>query len=391
MKKIILAKGKEESVERKHPWIFSGAILTADQDIEEGERVGVYDRSGNCLAIGHYQEGSIRVRIFSFTEQKIDQTFWDNKILSALLIRQACGISAQSDTNCFRLIHGEGDGLPGLIIDIYHSTAVVQCHSIGMYMEQASLKQALLNVMGDRISSIYSKSKSALPQPFSDKVTDGLLLGTLLHDTVLENGHQFIVNWQEGQKTGFFLDQRENRKLAAAYASGKKVLNAFCYSGGFSVYALKNGAASVDSVDISAKAIEWTNNNVLLNGSFSNHHGICTDVKSFLKNSNEKYGFAIVDPPAFAKTKAKRHQAVQAYKRLNEMALKRMEPNSVLFTFSCSQVVNESLFYNTIVAAAIESGREISVLHRLSQPPDHPPSLFHPEGNYLKGLALWVR
>ena len=268
MKKIILAKGKEESVERKHPWIFSGAILTADQDIEEGERVGVYDRSGNCLAIGHYQEGSIRVRIFSFTEQKIDQTFWDNKILSALLIRQACGISAQSDTNCFRLIHGEGDGLPGLIIDIYHSTAVVQCHSIGMFMEQASLKQALLNVMGDRISSIYSKSKSALPQPFSDKVTDGLLLGTLLHDTVLENGHQFIVNWQEGQKTGFFLDQRENRKLAAAYANGKKVLNAFCYSGGFSVYALKNGAASVDSVDISAKAIEWTNNNVLLNGSF---------------------------------------------------------------------------------------------------------------------------
>lgn len=391
MKKIILAPKKEESIRRRHPWIFSGAIRELDPAIQEGDRVTVYSAGGEFLATGHYQEGSIRVRIFDFNQAEPKQSFWNKKLQDALTIRKTCGLLSEDPTNSFRLIHGEGDGLPGLIIDIYHDTAVIQCHSIGMYREQPVLTVALQQCLGDRLKAIYSKSKASLPQPFSNTVEDGYLFGGLGNGIILENGHRFFVDWEAGQKTGFFLDQRENRRLAGAYAGGKKVLNAFCYSGGFSVYALAAGAHQVDSVDVSSKAIEWTSRNVNLNGNYPQHNGICADVRTFLKSSSDLYDLAIIDPPAFAKNIGKRHQAVQGYKRLNTLAINRMAPGSVLFTFSCSQVIDERLFYNTVVAAAIDAGRDISVLHRLTQPPDHPPSLFHPEGSYLKGLALWVR
>ena len=390
MKKIVLKKGKEASLLRFHPWVFSGAIYAKPEDIEDGDPVEVYNAKDEYLATGHYQNGSIMVRVCSFSKTNLKQNFWTKKIQRALQLRSALNL-LEKETNCYRLIHGEGDGLPGLIIDIYDKTAVIQCHSIGMYYEREKIAQAIQKVYLENIEAIYDKSATVLPPDFATSKKNGYLLGEGSDQVVKEYGNQFAVNWVTGQKTGFFLDQRENRKLLAHYATGKTVLNAFCYSGGFSIYALKAGAKAVHSVDVSQKAMDLTDQNVQLNQPYEGaHQSFTSDVMSFLKETETTYDLMIVDPPAFAKNIKKRHNAVQGYKRLNSLALQKIAQHSILFTFSCSQVVDEKLFYNTIVAAAIEAKRKVSVLHRLTQPADHPVGLFHPEGSYLKGLVLYV-
>lgn len=390
MKKIILKSKRDAAVLRRHPWIFSGGVKAALGGPEDGDLVRVYDNKDNFLASGHYQRGSIMVRIISFKEETIDALFWQNRLKEALDYRQTAGILDLDQTNCFRLIHAEGDGLPGLIIDIYKDTAVVQCHSIGMYRALEQIGAAIEQVLGDRIEHIYSKSKETLPGDFRNQVENTFLKGTATQGTVLEHGLDFMVNWEEGQKTGFFLDQRYNRQLLKSFAKGRKVLNAFCYTGGFSVYALAGGARQVDSVDISSKAMELTDKNVALNGFVGNHRSFTADVMQYLKSAEEDYEVMVVDPPAFAKSLKKRHNAVQGYKRLNALAMQKIKPGGILFTFSCSQVVGAQLFQDTMVAAAIEAGRQVRIMHRLSQPSDHPVSLFHPEGSYLKGLVLHV-
>ncbi|MCB0567381.1 MAG: class I SAM-dependent rRNA methyltransferase, partial [Phaeodactylibacter sp.] len=379
------------AVERFHPWIFSGAVKHIEGNVEDGDVVEVYKSDGSYLATGHYQNGSITVRLFSFQQVSPDQNFWDAKIGKALQYRRHLGLASNRQTNCFRLTHAEGDGLPGLIIDLYHKTAVVQCHSIGMHREMDKISQALQNNFGDQLEAIYDKSAESLPSQYATEVENRYVFGKGAPGPVLEYGHAFQVDWEEGQKTGFFLDQRENRRLAGLYAKDKKVLNAFCYSGGFSIYALQAGARFVDSVDVSKKAIELTEANVALNGLASERHqSHALDVMDFLRSSDKDYELMVVDPPAFAKSLKKRHQAVQGYKRLNALAMSRIRPGGLLFTFSCSQVVDQALFYNTIVAAALESGRQARVMHQLSQPPDHPVSIFHSEGSYLKGLVLYI-
>lgn len=391
MKQIYLKPGRDAAVLRFHPWIFSGGVKHIKETIEEGETVEVFSHEGKYLATGHFQQGSILTRIFSFQQVEPNQEFWTSKIQKAYQYRQSAGLLDNPDTNCFRLVHAEGDGLPGLIIDIYGNTAVIQCHSIGMHFEREKLAKALQEVLGDTIEAIYDKSKESLPSKYANDVENGYLLGSSNEQVVKEYGNQFIVDWEKGQKTGFFLDQRENRNLLKSFVKDKNVLNAFCYSGGFSVYALGAGAKLVHSVDISQKAIDWCNQNVELNPGFAGTHEAYTaDVLKFLQQAETPYNVMVVDPPAYAKNKAKRHNAVQGYKRLNAVALKKIAPNGVLFTFSCSQVVDEQLFYNTIVAAAIEAKRNVRVMQKLTQPADHPVSLFHPEGAYLKGLVLWV-
>ena len=390
-KKVILKAKRAAAVERFHPWIFSGAVKHIEGNVEDGDVVEVYKSDGSYLATGHYQNGSITVRLFSFQQVSPDQNFWDAKIGKALQYRRHLGLTGNRQTNCFRLTHAEGDGLPGLIIDLYHKTAVVQCHSIGMHREMDKISQALQNNFGDQLEAIYDKSAESLPSQYATEVENRYVFGKGAPGPVLEYGHAFQVDWEEGQKTGFFLDQRENRRLAGLYAKDKKVLNAFCYSGGFSIYALQAGARFVDSVDVSKKAIELTEANVALNGLASERHqSHALDVMDFLRSSDKDYELMVVDPPAFAKSLKKRHQAVQGYKRLNALAMSRIRPGGLLFTFSCSQVVDQALFYNTIVAAALESGRQARVMHQLSQPPDHPVSIFHSEGSYLKGLVLYI-
>jgi 23S rRNA (cytosine1962-C5)-methyltransferase len=389
---ITLKPNREDALLRFHPWVFSGAIKSMSPQPKDGDTVTVTTAKGDILGIGHYQDGSIAVRVFAFGEQVIDQNFWNNKIKNAYLVREHLGLTDSKTTDCYRLVHGEGDGLPGLIIDIYGDTAVIQCHSIGMYKNAREVATALQAVFGEKINAIYNKSKETLPRNFAMGIENRYQLGTSKSNTVVENGCQFNVNWEEGQKTGFFLDQRNNRDLLAQYSKDKIVLNSFCYTGGFSIYALRAGAKRVDSVDVSAKAIDLTKENVALNGfqEGENHFAYAEDVLDFLKNNKSVYEVMIVDPPAFAKTLDKRHNAVQGYKRLNAMAIKQVAPKGIIFTFSCSQVVDRDLFYNTITAAAIEAGRQVRVLHQLSQPQDHPVSLFHPEGSYLKGLVLFV-
>jgi len=390
LEKVILKKGKETSLLRFHPWVFSGAIRTNIEEFKDGDPVEVYSANDHYLATGHFQHGSIMVRICSFSKTNLKQNFWNKKIQKAYHLRQELKLD-QQQTNCYRLIHGEGDGLPGLIIDIYDKTAVVQCHSIGMYYSREKIAQALQIVFEESINCIYDKSATVLPPDFAAGKKNGYLFGAASDQVVEEYANRFAVNWVTGQKTGFFLDQRENRKLLAKYAKGKTVLNAFCYSGGFSIYALKAAAKMVHSVDISQKAMDLTVENVELNQPFEGQHEAYTsDVLAFLKESETTYDLMVVDPPAFAKNIKKRHNAVQGYKRLNSLALQKIAPNGIMFTFSCSQVVDEKLFYNTIVAAAIEAKRKVRVLHRLTQPADHPVGLFHPEGSYLKGLVVYV-
>ncbi|MFN8348645.1 MAG: class I SAM-dependent rRNA methyltransferase [Spirosomataceae bacterium] len=401
---IVLKPNRDEAVRRFHPWVFSGAIARVKGQPDDGEIVEVCDHRGNYLATGHFHHGNIAVKLFSFEQTVPNVAFWKQKLQKARTVRQQIlkpkeafvthhsAFDIQSDTNCYRLVHGEGDGLPGLIIDFYNGVLVIQAHSIGMYRVLENLSQALQEVYGDELKAIYNKSAETLPEQFAQSVTNGYVFGqaTVPHP-VQENGHTFLIDWETGQKTGFFLDQRDNRQLLARYAAGKTVLNAFCYSGGFSIYALEAGAASVDSVDASKKAIELTDRNVLANfEAGAPHRSYAEDVMKFLKETTGTYDLMVLDPPAYAKSLSARHRAVQGYKRLNTEGIRHLKPNSILFTFSCSQVVDRELFYNTIVAAAIEAGRQVRVLHQITQPPDHPVNLFHPEGSYLKGLVLWV-
>ncbi|MBK8818306.1 MAG: class I SAM-dependent rRNA methyltransferase [Saprospiraceae bacterium] len=389
---VVLKKGKEFSVLRKHPWVFSGAVLKTSPSLSQGQVVEVQQYDGTYLGKGHYQHGgSIVVRMLSLLHEDIDQDFWNQVLSKAFLYRKSLGLTDNRLTNAYRLIHGEGDGLPGLVIDVYGDIFVIQCHSIGMYLQKNEIGNAIKFVYARENISVYCRAKDTLPDFFSQNIEDTFLMGNAEETTILENGQKFHVNIIEGQKTGFFLDQRENRLLLQSMAKNKSVLNTFCYTGGFSVYALTGGAQKVDSVDISGKAMDLTDINISLNN-FGNHHRSFTEnVIPYLNQvETDSYDIVVVDPPAFAKSLAKRHNAVQAYKRLNISALKKVNPGGYLFTFSCSQVVNTQLFYDTIVAAGIESNRNIRVVRHLSQASDHPVSLFHPEGHYLKGLLLYV-
>jgi len=393
--KIVLNSGKEQSPKRFHPWIFSGAIKKIPENIKNGDVVEVYSSKDEYLGTGHYQKGSIMVRLFSFEKIVPDASFWKSKIQKAFNYRQSIGLTDDANTNVYRLVYGEGDGLPGLIMDYYNGTAVIQAHSIGMYRERHFFVEALKEIYGDKLKSVYDKSKESLGSS-AEKVTEitvknGYLFGNGSEKEVLENGHKFSIDWEEGQKTGFFIDQRENRNLVAQYAKGKKVLDCFCYAGGFSVYALKAGATEVHSVDSSKAAIKLTDNNIQLNfGEIKNHESFTADAFDFLGSHASEYDMMIIDPPAFAKHRDARHQAVMGYRRLNALAIKGIKPGGIIFTFSCSQVVDKFLFNGAITAAAIDSGRNVRILKYLSHPADHPISIYHPEGEYLKGMILHV-
>ncbi|TNE51134.1 MAG: class I SAM-dependent rRNA methyltransferase [Bacteroidetes bacterium] len=391
---IYLRPGKEVPVQRFHPWVFSGAIHHMEGTPLDGDLVRVFDRNKACLGVGHFHHGSIAVRLLAFEDaDPTEPAFWVSKIERALQKRVAAGLVSRSDTNCFRLVHGEGDELSGLIVDCYSDTAVLQCHSIGMHRQRELIAMAILEACAGMIVRVYDKSKEALPGNYAATCTNQYLQGGAGADgtIVSEFGIRFQVDWVTGQKTGFFLDQRENRKLLERYVPGKTVLNTFCYTGGFSCYALRAGARLVHSVDVSAKAMLLTEQNAALNEPYTGEHqGFTADVLRFFKERDEVYDVVVVDPPAFAKNMNKRHNAVQGYKRLNAAALQHVAPGGIMFTFSCSQVVDRELFYHTIAAAALEVGRPVSVLHHLTQGPDHPVSMFHPEGAYLKGLVLYV-
>ncbi len=379
---IKLKPGKERSVKNFHPWIFSGAVATDIKRLEEGSVVEVTDSEGNYLATGHYHKASIMVRVLSFEQRAIDETFWNEKIKAAIEVRKLFRF-AENYTNTYRLIHGEGDGLPGMIVDVYDKHVVIQAHTTGMQKMLPIISDAL-NKNLDSLSTIYARNPDAGAE-------GTYLLGNSSHTVVTENGHQFHVNWQEGQKTGFFLDQRDNRLLLSNYVRGKKVLNTFCYSGGFSIYALKAGASYVDSVDSSRKAIEWTDMNVMLNfGENAPHHSHCEDVFDFLKISKSEYDIIVLDPPAFAKHLSAADKAVIGYRNLNMEAIKSIRPGGLIFTFSCSQAIDKQLFRKTVFTAAAKTRRNVTILHQLSQGADHPVSLYHPEGEYLKGLVLEV-
>jgi 23S rRNA (cytosine1962-C5)-methyltransferase len=389
--KVVLKKGKEFSIQRLHPWIFSGAIHQIDGTVMDGQWVEAVDSKGNTLGFGHYQNGSISVRIVSFGPEVPGDNFWVIRFMQAQRLRMSTGLPSPH-TNAFRLIHGEGDGLPGLIIDYYDGVAVVQAHSVGMHNDREKIAEALKEIFAESLKAIYYKSHSTLPGKMRDSNDDGYLLGMgVVPHIILENNCKFYIDWEEGQKTGFFIDQRENRKLLGEYSAKKKVLNTFCYTGGFSVYALNAGATVVHSVDASQKAIDLTEKNLELNGFNKNlHKCYAQDTFDFLKDKKDEYDVIVLDPPAFAKHRDARHQAVKGYTRLNTEAMQKIRPGGMIFTFSCSQVVDRQLFYDTIVASAIHAGRQIKVLHHLSQPADHPVSIFHPEGEYLKGLVLYV-
>ena len=394
LKTIVINKGKETAIERKHPWIFSGAINRIISETGEapisGELVEVVDHKNNFLAIGYFSDATIAIRIISFENEKINQAFWNKKIKSAFNVRKSLGLTDNSSTNMYRLMHAEGDGIPGLVIDFYAGTAVIQAHTIGVYNAIEEISKALQKVYGDKLIAVYNKSAESLAKQTDEVVENEYVFKNEEPQVIgLENDNQFNLDWIDGQKTGFFLDQRENRALIAKYSKGKKVLNTFCYSGGFSIYALKAGAKEVHSVDSSQKAMDLTDANVTLN-KCKKHKSFTSDTLDYLKENTIDYDVIILDPPAYAKNQKAKHNAVQGYKRLNLMALKQIKPGGILFTFSCSQVINRKLFYDTITAAAIESGRNIRVLEHLSQPADHPVNIYHPEGEYLKGLVLFV-
>lgn len=389
---VQLKPGKEVAVRRFHPWVFSGAIQRVSGDAADGDLATVVDRGGNFLGVGHFHHGSIAVRLLSFVPADLnDIGFWEAKLRTALRVRQIAGLTDLAD-GCFRLVHGEGDGLSGLVMDVYGKAAVLQAHSIGMHRQRGLIAEALQRVLGERLEVVYDKSREALPGKYAEGVHNTWLVGEAPGGAVVqENGVRFRVDWETGQKTGFFLDQRDNRQLLAQFVRDKTVLNTFCYTGGFSCYALHAGARLVHSVDVSARAMEVLEENVALNAPFlGQHEGFAEDALRFLKNTTDTYDVVVVDPPAYAKSLDKRHNAVQGYKRLNEAALQRVAPGGILCTFSCSQVVDRDLFYHTIAAAAMEVGRPVRVLHHLTQGADHPVSLFHPEGAYLKGLVLYV-
>ncbi|MCB0487916.1 MAG: class I SAM-dependent rRNA methyltransferase [Cyclobacteriaceae bacterium] len=383
---VTLKKGKDQSIKRFHPWVFSGAIHSSAA-AEEGQWVRVEDAGGKTLGFGHYHQGTIAVRILHFSDVPPSADFWQNKLTAARSLRLSSSIPTH-DINAYRLIHGEADGLSGLIIDVYNGVAIIQAHTPGMFNDREAVTQAIRDVLGQKITAIYFKS----PPSHQQKSEDGYLYGmSAVPHIITEYGNKFYVDWETGQKTGFFLDQRENRRLLSNYSLGKSVLNTFCYTGGFSIYALQAGATLVHSVDASEKAIALTKENISLNGFSPEKHAVyCIDTFEFLKDKKDVYDVIVLDPPAFAKHKSAKHQAMKGYQRLNAEAFRVVKSGGIVFTFSCSQVVDRQLFYDTIVSAAIQSGREIKVLHHMAQPPDHPVSIYHPEGEYLKGLVLYV-
>lgn len=390
-KSIYLKRGKEESLLRFHPWVFSGAIHHADAGIQEGETVRVIASTGDFIAVGHYQVGSIAVRVLSFSDITIDQSFWRERLAAAITMRCHIGIADNPENNTYRLVHGEGDWLPGLVIDCYGSTAVMQAHSVGMHLNRMDICQALTDVMGGRIQQVYYKSETTLPYKAHLEEEDGYIFGHTDDDIAVENGLKFHVDWLRGQKTGFFVDQRENRSLLEHYSKDKSVLNMFCYTGGFSVYAMRGGAKCVHSVDSSAKAIEITNNNIGLNfPGDPRHEAYCEDAFRFLEEKKDKYDIVVLDPPAFAKHRAALHNALKGYIRLNAKGIRLVKEGGLLFTFSCSQAVSKDQFRSAVFTAAAQSGRKVRIIHQLHQPADHPINIYHPEGEYLKGLVLYV-
>jgi 23S rRNA (cytosine1962-C5)-methyltransferase len=388
VKSVQIRKGKEQSLLRKHPWVFSGAIFSNVSEIEDGDIVVVEDFKGRFLAKGHFQHATISVRILSFEDSEINQEFFNKAIKNAVQLRLNLGL-LNPNNNIFRICHGEGDHLPGLIIDFYNGVAVIQCHSIGMFRSIDFISKALQEALGSNLKAVYSKSSDTLPERIESK--DKYLFGNCeTPHLATENGVQYQIDWVKGQKTGFFIDQRDNRNLLGKYSFGKKILNTFCYSGGFSLQALNQNASLVHSLDSSKKAIELTDANVSINKFKGQHASIVADAMEYMKELKEDYDIIVLDPPAFAKHRDKRHKAIQGYKRLNAHAIRQIKSGGLIFTFSCSQVVDKYLFTNTVIAAAIEAGRHVRILEQLHQPADHPINAFHPEGEYLKGLVIQV-
>lgn len=390
-KNLYLKRGKEESLRRYHPWIFSGAIQQIEGEPQEGEVVRVLADGGEFIAVGQWQVGSIAVRVLSFEDEVIDAAFWERKIAVAYTLRQLIGVAGRKDNDTYRLVHGEGDFLPGLVVDVYGKTAVMQAHSVGMHVSRMDIARAIVKVTDGAVENVYYKSETTLPFKADLGQENGFIIGESHHNVATENGLNFYIDWLKGQKTGFFVDQRENRSLLEHYANGKSVLNMFCYTGGFSVYAMRGGAKLVHSVDSSAKAIELTNRNMELNfPGDERHKAYAEDAFKYLDAMGGQYDLIILDPPAFAKHKDALRQALKGYTRLNAKAFEKIQPGGILFTFSCSQVVSKEHFRMAVFTAAAQSGRRVRILHQLHQPADHPINIYHPEGEYLKGLVLYV-
>ena len=390
-KKVYLKAGKEESLKRFHPWVFSGAIARVEGEPEEGEIVDVYTSKKEFIACGHFQIGSIAVRVLTFRQEEVNADFWKHRLEVALDLRCSLGLVDNPENNTYRLVHGEGDNLPGLIIDVYGQTAVMQAHSAGMHVYRMEIADALIEVMGERVKHIYYKSETTLPYKADLGPENGFIKGGSPENVALENGLKFHVDWLKGQKTGFFVDQRENRYLLERYSKGRNVLNMFCYTGGFSFYAMRGGANLVHSVDSSAKAIDLTNQNVELNfPGDARHQAFAEDAFKYLDRMGDQYDLIILDPPAFAKHRDALRNALRGYSKLNAKAFEKIKPGGILFTFSCSQVVDKKDFRNAVFTAAAQSGRSVRILHQLTQPGDHPVNIYHPEGEYLKGLVLYV-
>lgn len=390
-KNLYLRRGKEESLKRFHPWIFSGAIHHIEGEPEEGEVVRVLTAEGKFIAVGHWQIGSIAVRVLDFDDRNIDAEYWEERIKVAVEARRTIGVLGRDDNDMFRLVHGEGDGLPGLIIDVYGKTAVMQAHSVGMHVSRFEIANAVVKATSGMVENVYYKSETTLPYKADLGQENGFIVGGSNENVALENGLKFHIDWLKGQKTGFFVDQRDNRSLLEQYSNGRSVLNMFCYTGGFSVYAMRGGAKLVHSVDSSAKAIDLTNNNIALNfPGDQRHEAYAEDAFKYLDAMGSNYDLIILDPPAFAKHKDALRQALKGYTRLNAKAFEKIKPGGILFTFSCSQVVTKDNFRTAVFSAAAQSGRRVRILHQLHQPADHPINIYHPEGEYLKGLVLYV-
>ena len=389
--KIVVKSGKDQSLKRFHPWVFSGAIKKIYGAVNEGDVVSVFSNKDEFLGLGHYQIGSIAVRVFSFQEVEIDDQFWYNKLESAWKLRQKLALTDNAETNVYRLLHAEGDGMPGMIADYYNGTVVFQFHSIGMYQIREQLATMLKEIMGDKLTAVYDKSEKTLPFKADIEPKDGYLLGTSEPGVVTEYGNKFKVDWVNGQKTGFFIDQRENRYLLQEYSKGKDVLNMFCYTGGFSFFAMNGGANVVHSVDASGPAIDLTRENVELNyPNDPRHEAFVADAFEYLKDIKDKYDLIVLDPPAFAKHRDALSRALKGYKRINAKAFEQIRPGGILFTFSCSQVVSKEKFREAVFSGAAMAGRNVRILHQMTQPGDHPINIYHPEGEYLKGLVLYV-
>ena len=390
-KKIFLKKGKESSLERFHPWVFSGAVAYADKNIAEGELVEVYTADKNFIAVGHFQIGSIAVRVLSFNQQEINIDFWKKRLSAAYQMRKDLGLDYTAEHSSFRLVHGEGDFLPGLIVDFYGSTAVMQAHSVGMHVHRNEIAEAIVAISEGKIKNVYYKSETTLPYKADTGAENGYLIGSDSDAIALENGIKFCIDWERGQKTGFFIDQRSNRQLLEQYSAGRKVLNMFCYTGGFSCYAMRGGAACVHSVDSSSKAIDLVNKNMEMNfPGDTRHEAFAQDAFKFLDNMSDDYDLIILDPPAFAKHRSALRNALRGYQRLNAKAFEKIAPGGILFTFSCSQAVSREQFRLAVFSAAAQSQRQVRIIKQLTQPSDHPINIYHPEGEYLKGLVLYV-